>query len=115
MDEKLYGSEQHFGSWKNYTVQNNILDLGKIIRFRTTFWILEKLYGSEQHFGSWKNYTVQNNILDIVHIEQRFFKKKEDFRFAELLNQKLFQAYRKKIFPMEAFSTLDEYKNIGFR
>ena len=51
------------------------------------------------------NYSVLNNILDedIVHDKQRF-KTIGMFRFVELLNPKLFAAYKEN-FPMEAFST----------
>ena len=37
--------------------------------------------------------------------------KPREFRLVELLNTKLFHAYEKNIFPMDAFLTLDLYKN----
>ena len=51
---------------------------GFIIRFRQ-----KKLY-----------YLVLNNIMDDAHVEQRF-KIMSKFRFVELLNLKLFHAYKK--------------------
>ena len=56
-------------------------------------------------------YSVLNIILaEVIPVKQGF---KAMFRFVELLNLKVFRAYE-KLFRMEAFSTLDVYKNIEF-
>ena len=57
---------------------------------------------------------VLKNTLEvvIVHNEQRF-KIIGEIRFVELLNPKIFHAY-KKHFLMKIVSTLDVYKNMGF-